>query len=147
MGNSENRIHWQPYLNRGLDGLARRVLDGLKRDGHQGLTLTLKVKYANFKSVTRSVTFPEPIEDMEMVLDCLKRLLANTDAGEQKVRLLGVTVSNFLGDREDGRRWVQLPLPRRSPPDCSSSIGVHPTFTVYSRLLSSEPVSPVLGFS
>jgi DNA polymerase-4 len=94
-----------------LDGLARRVLDGMQRVDHQGLTLTLKIKYADFRSVTRSVTFTEPISDMAAVMDHLTQLLAHTDAGAKKVRLLGVSVSNFVGAREPGRGWVQLPLP------------------------------------
>jgi DNA polymerase-4 len=84
-----------------LDGLAKRALDGLQQADQRGLTLTLKVKYADFQSITRSVTFPQPISEIATVIDHLAHLLANTDAGAKKVRLLGVTVSNFLGARED----------------------------------------------
>ena len=44
----------------------------------------------------------------------MKRLLANTEANKRKVRLLGVSVSNFLdaqSDHSDDTCWVQLPLP------------------------------------
>jgi len=94
-----------------LDELARRVIEGLRQVDRQGLTLTLKVKYRDFQSVTRSITFPEPISDIETAMDHLKRLLSNTEAGEKKVRLLGVSVSNFLGVRNEAEGWVQLPLP------------------------------------
>ena len=94
-----------------LDGLARRVVDGLKREGRQGLTLTLKVKYADFRSVTRSVTLPQAVGDSAAMMLHVQKLLAITDAGEQKVRLLGLSVSNFLDEPRNNACWVQLPLP------------------------------------
>ena len=94
-----------------LEDLANRVWEGLRREGRQGLTLTLKVKYHDFQSVTRSVTFPEPISDSGVIMENIKRLLENTEAGERKVRLLGLSVSNFLGDQKTDNGWVQLPLP------------------------------------
>jgi DNA polymerase-4 len=94
-----------------LDGLARRVVDGLNREDRQGLTLTLKIKYHDFQSVTRSVTSSEPFTDAELIMDRLQQLLANTEAGEIKVRLLGISVSNFLDDQRNHGGWVQLPLP------------------------------------
>jgi len=94
-----------------LDGLARRVFEGLRREDRRGLTLTLKVKYHDFQSVTRSVTFSEPICDIDVIMENVKRLLANTEAGNKKVRLLGISVSNFLGVQKETDGWVQLPLP------------------------------------
>ena len=94
-----------------LDGLASRVFEGLRREDRRGLTLTLKVKYHDFQSVTRSVTFSEPICDIDVIMENVKRLLANTEAGKKKVRLLGISVSNFLGGQKETDGWVQLPLP------------------------------------
>ena len=94
-----------------LDEIARRVIEGLRREDRQGLTLTLKVKYHDFQSVTRSVTFSEPICDIDVIMENVKILLANTEAGNKKVRLLGISVSNFLGVQKETDGWVQLPLP------------------------------------
>jgi DNA polymerase-4 len=94
-----------------LEGLAGRVLEGLRREGRQGLTLTLKVKYHDFQSVTRSVTVAEPIGDIDVVMEHLRKLLENTQAGKKKVRLLGLSVSNFLRGRNADNGWVQMPLP------------------------------------
>jgi DNA polymerase-4 len=94
-----------------LDVLAKKVVEGLRREERYGLTLTLKVKYHDFQSVTRSITFLEPILHTAFVMDQLKRLLDKTDAGNKKVRLLGVSVSNFLDAQDNNGRWVQLPLP------------------------------------
>lgn len=94
-----------------LGEIARKVIEGLRREDRQGLTLTLKLKYYDFQSVTRSVTFPEPISDLKLIMENLKILLANTEAGDKKVRLLGISVSNFLGVQKNTDGWVQLPLP------------------------------------
>ena len=96
-----------------LAGLAESVVNGLRRKDYQGLTLTLKVKYHDFQSVTRSVTFSEPIGDIDVIMENVKRLLENTAAGDKKVRLLGISVSNFLGGGKAANGWVQMPLPFR----------------------------------
>jgi DNA polymerase IV len=93
-----------------LTHLSEQVIAYLKKEARQGHTLTLKVKYADFQSVTRSTTLAQPIDHLATILDHLPRLLAATEAGPRKVRLLGVSVSNF--DDEAGRRRLrQLSLP------------------------------------
>ena len=94
-----------------LEGLAQQVVEGLQREGQRGLTLTLKVKYHDFQTVTRSVTLPEPVAATDPVMVHLKGLLANTEAGNKAVRLLGLSVSNFLDKQRKTKGWVQLPLP------------------------------------
>lgn len=94
-----------------LDGLARKVVAGLDREDRQGLTLTLKIKYHDFQTVTRSVTGSEPFTDADLIMDHVQQLLANTEAGGTKVRLLGLSVSNFLDDRRHHGGCIQLPLP------------------------------------
>jgi DNA polymerase-4 len=94
-----------------LERLAKRVVDGLHKGNHQGLTLTLKVKYHDFQSVTRSITFVEPIRDIDRVMENIRALLTSTDAGRKKVRLLGISVSNFLDVQKKNDGWVQMPLP------------------------------------
>ncbi len=76
-----------------------------------GKTLTLKVKYADFQSVTRSITLAEPIKAAKSIMQQTHRLLNETEAGEKKVRLLGLTVSNFEDQTGKYPRYRQLPLP------------------------------------
>jgi DNA polymerase IV len=97
-----------------LTNLSEKVVAYLENEKRQGYTLTLKVKYANFESITRSITLPHPIEEISAILDHLPRLLAATQAGRRKVRLLGVSVSNFA-DEAGRKRLRQLPLPLEVP--------------------------------
>lgn len=96
-----------------LSGLARKIVDGLRREDRQGQTLTLKIKYHDFQMVTRRVTRSQPFTNVDLIMDHVQSLLADTAAGEKKVRLLGLAVSNFLDDHDRG--WVQLPLPFEEP--------------------------------
>jgi DNA polymerase-4 len=94
-----------------LESLAARVVAGLHRENRQGLTLTLKVKYHDFRSVTRSVTLAEPICDIAVIMKHVSKLMQNTEAGKKKVRLLGISVSNFVGGQKAANTWIQMPLP------------------------------------
>jgi DNA polymerase-4 len=94
-----------------LKGLAAGVERTLRRDRRQGLTLTLKVKYQDFQCVTRSLTVSHPLLDAGTMMSYLPGLLANTEAGCRKVRLLGIAVSNFLDEPIGRTKWVQLALP------------------------------------
>lgn len=81
-----------------LGDLAQRVAAQVKARRTSGLTLTLKVKYGDFQTVTRSHSRAEPIEEAETMLALAEQLLAKTEAGPRPVRLLGLTVSNLTTD-------------------------------------------------
>lgn len=93
-----------------LGDLADKVASLLQAKETSGLTLTLKVKYADFQIVTRSVTRDEPIEDASIILMLAEELLGKTAAGEQAVRLLGVTVSGLTTDLP-AEEALQMELP------------------------------------
>jgi DNA polymerase-4 len=81
-----------------------------------GRTLTLKVRYSDFTTITRSVTTPQGFFSASDMLTQLPRLLAATEAGQRKIRLLGITVSNLCRENETSRlRMHQLPLPFPRP--------------------------------
>ena len=94
-----------------LEDLVSRVARSLAGKKTGGRTLSLKVRYSDFTTITRSSTQPQGFFTAPDMLDHLPRLLATTDAGRRKVRLLGVTVSNLCENRPDKARRCQLPLP------------------------------------
>ena len=97
-----------------LEEIAGNLETSLMKRDAKGRTVTLKVKYFDFQSVTRSVTIDEPADSASVIMKYMKPLLSKTEAGEKKVRLLGISVSNF-DDQETHVRKVgkhrQLPLP------------------------------------
>jgi DNA polymerase-4 len=91
---------------------ALEVASLLARKGSGGRTLTLKVRYHDFTTITRSHTTAQGFFDAADILAHLPRLLAATEAGERPVRLLGITVANLCDERDARQRRVrQLSLP------------------------------------
>lgn len=74
-----------------------------------GRTLTIKIKYSDFRQITRSKSFPTSFTELETMVEVAKSLLDATDLDDGKVRLLGVSISNFNSTREQGE-WYQARL-------------------------------------
>lgn len=64
-----------------------------------GRTITLKVKFGDFKIITRSQSFASPVLELEEILTITKELLEKIDFDTKKIRLLGVSFSNFKPPR------------------------------------------------
>jgi DNA polymerase-4 len=96
-----------------LENLSYKVENSLIRSEARGRTVTLKVKYFDFKSITRSITVEEPVESAVTIMKYVTPLLSKTAAGEKKVRLLGITISNFDDQNVCCDRCGQLLLPFR----------------------------------
>lgn len=78
-----------------ISELAGKVAASLDRHGASGKTITLKVRYRNFETVTRSVTLQNHVRDQATLARVAINLLEETEAGQRQVRLLGVTVSSL----------------------------------------------------
>lgn len=87
---------------------AERVCTTLAKGGRRGRTVTVKVRYADFTTITRSHTLPEPTAAPEVVIPTAARLLRSTEAGRRAVRLVGVGLSGFDPQAED--RQLSLPF-------------------------------------
>lgn len=87
----------QEELYKELDQIAGRLVARLERKKLKGRTLTLKVKFADFKQITRNSSFSYHINDFSTISSTAKSLFDMIDRGENKVRLLGITLSNFEG--------------------------------------------------
>lgn len=82
-----------PTLESHLDRLADRVGRGLEKAGEEGDTVVLKVRYADFTTITRSRTLRRPTQSPDVLARVARRLLREkTVAGTRPVRLLGVGV-------------------------------------------------------
>jgi len=94
-----------------LSDISENVEKILKKNSKNGYTITLKVKYFDFKSVTRSVTLHEAVCQSTEIMKHIKGLIMKTEAGNKKVRLLGITVSNFEKPDLTPQNDQQLNLP------------------------------------
>lgn len=78
-----------------LERMAEQAAARLTRQSLFARTVTIKVRYADFTTVTRSHTDPVPTHETELVVARVLTLLGRTECGDRAVRLLGVSVSNL----------------------------------------------------
>ncbi|HEX5366587.1 MAG TPA: hypothetical protein VFW63_07995, partial [Acidimicrobiales bacterium] len=76
--------------------MAHAVAGRLRRERRAARTVTLKVRFADFRTVSRSATLPRPVDDGSALAAAARDLLRGIDL-RGGVRLLGVTGSG-LGD-------------------------------------------------
>lgn len=82
-------------MNEELEKIAGIVFKRMSLYQLYGRTLTIKIKFSDFKQITRSKSFGEGIDALAMVIEVAQSLLAATDLQDRKIRLLGISVSNF----------------------------------------------------
>jgi DNA polymerase IV len=76
--------------------LAEELNEWLEAKEQVAKTVTLKVKYANFESITRQKTMLSPIQKTEDILAIAISLFEQTEVATRPVRLLGISLSKLL---------------------------------------------------
>lgn len=93
--------------------LCERVADDLRRKGYLSRTIGIKLRYDDFRTLTRDLTLPEPTWDAGAIRraagQCLKRVPL-----DRRLRLLGVRCGALVAHEEAvaepaGHQW-ELPL-------------------------------------
>lgn len=84
----------------GLKEIAVTVMRRLEKSNTSGRTVTLKVKYADYRQVTRSRTLLHSIKSIDELMAVAGDLLQSTEADTLSVRLLGLSISNLDSERE-----------------------------------------------
>lgn len=81
-------------ISRSLIDLIRDVADDLKQRGYKGRTVTVKIRFSDFKTYTRAKTVMKPTDSLNEIrwaaFQCLKRFEL-----KKKVRLIGIRVSGL----------------------------------------------------
>lgn len=96
-------------MRRELTRMAERVAAGLERRDLTARTISIKVRYPDFHTVTRAVTGEEDTADADTIAQAAHRLLERTEAEQWGTRLLGVGASSLISD-EEREESPQLPL-------------------------------------
>jgi DNA polymerase IV len=81
-------------IRREVAEMAGHAASWLERRNLLSRTITLKVRYSNFTTITRSHT-ADPCCDLTELSSRAVALLAKTEAGRRPIRLLGVSVHNL----------------------------------------------------
>ncbi len=82
--------------------LVQRTAKSLREEGVQARTITLKLRYSDFSTVTRSITLKEGTDLDKKIYACVEELFRRAYTRRGRVRLLGVCLSKFCS-----REWQE----------------------------------------
>ena len=77
-----------------LSAVREEVWNRVMRHEFRGKTVVLKLKFDNFRQITRSKTLFTPVDSAETLRRVSEELLAAADFHGRKIRLIGLTVGN-----------------------------------------------------
>lgn len=97
-------------VRRELLRLAERVGSRLRAHGHVGRTVALKVRFADFTTITRSRTLPEPTDVAREIYATATDLYDALGLQRARIRLVGIRVEGLLAS-DDAHRQLQLGVP------------------------------------
>lgn len=94
-------------LTHELDRIIGLLIDRVEKHGKSGKTLTLKMRYADFNTITRSKTQANYFGEDSMALQA-RILLQDAWQEGKPIRLLGLTISNLERDSLSGQLKLDL---------------------------------------
>ena len=92
-------------------GLSHKVAARLRDDGFRARTVTLKIRLANFTTLSRSRTLPAPTDVAADLYEVVAELYRGLPGARRRVRLLGVAATGLVPAGEEqlallrGERW------------------------------------------
>jgi len=94
------------HLSDVLRGLCTEVADDLQQLEFRARTVTLKLRYDDFTTITRSRSSERALGDAGALFHVAQELLVSgTEAGERPVRLIGVSAGTLLSASEPEQLW------------------------------------------
>lgn len=105
---SEN-ISSEVFMKERLIQIAEEIEKRIAKSDVSGKTVTLKIKYRDFKTQTRSKTLPYFIRDKQTILNTAIELMEQ-ESFRESVRLLGITLSNLNTGEEEESDFVEVQL-------------------------------------
>jgi len=98
-------------IERTLLGMAEGVSGRLRSAGLRAATVTVKLRDSSFRTITRQTTLREPTDLTEPIFQAAREL-AGRELRGQRMRLVGITASNFR-EREQLGLFETSDVPRR----------------------------------
>jgi len=78
--------------------IEKELMTRLEEAGTSGRTITLKIKFSDFRQITRSRTLQNYVRDFDLLHREVTRIRKALDLAGSKIRLLGVSISNLETD-------------------------------------------------
>lgn len=100
-------LYYDKEVEEMLRWLSQQVSDSLMTKGLKGQTLTLKIRYENFETLTRQKSLDDSVNSYEDIYYHAQDLWEQWGQAERGVRLLGITVSDLVSVEYEN---IRLPL-------------------------------------
>lgn len=92
----ERDIRTPDAIYKYIDEMSAGVARELEREGYLARTIVLKLRYADFTTLTRQTTLRAPTADEKVIRKCARELLDKHWERAQAIRLVGVGVHNLV---------------------------------------------------
>lgn len=93
-----------------MEELAEKISASMQKKNILGKTVTIKVRYDDFETITRSTSYSYHLNSAREIAASAKLLLEETEVGQRKVRLLGITLSNLNLDERGHFKQLEIPF-------------------------------------
>lgn len=84
--------------------IGKELMTRLEQTGTTGRTITLKIKFSDFRQITRSKTFQHYIRDFDTLHREVTGIRRAINLEGTRIRLLGLSVSNLESDENEDRQ-------------------------------------------
>ena len=84
-----------------LANLSEKVANSLANHQKIGKTLVLKIRYADFTTLTKRRSLEEATRDPEAIQRLAQELYQSLESNSSGIRLLGVTLTNFSSESRE----------------------------------------------
>ena len=92
-----------------IEEMAQEIVQDLKPLQYLARTITLKLRYADFRTITRSRTLLHPTIDSRLIAQTAADLMyKDTEVGKTPIRLIGVAVSGFTHPEHPLQLWFKF---------------------------------------
>jgi DNA polymerase-4 len=88
-------------INERTEQIAEKLIERCKKADTFGRTITLKVKYSDFKQITRSITIDNTIKTVNELMYIAEELFNQVNFTYNPVRLIGLSISNLNNQIDD----------------------------------------------
>jgi DNA polymerase-4 len=93
------------FLEANLHNLSQEVCQELRSQNKRAKCVAIRLRYADFKTITRQVTLEEASDVTQVIFATAQQLLGKTLAQQEKpIRLIGIRISSLVGEGK------QLPM-------------------------------------
>ena len=92
-----------------LHHVSERLFERIEKNKFYGKTITAKIKFHDFRQITRSRTLSKPISTYQQIISYGEQLIfSDAEITGKPIRLLGISVSNFSASSKETDNQLEL---------------------------------------